>query len=60
MSKALTVLGMVVAGLLVVLFAADFVVPQFLFGLSSIPMNVGMIVCGLILFVLSFLTYREQ
>lgn len=60
MSKALTVLGMVVAGLIVVLFAADLAVPQYLFGRSSIPMDAGMIVCGVILGILSFMTYREQ
>jgi hypothetical protein len=59
MSKAMTIVGMVVAALLVVLFGLDFVmdVP---FGAEGKTMNIGAVVAGSILGYLSFSTFREQ
>ncbi len=59
MSKAMTIVGMVVAALLVLMFGVDFVadVP---FGAESKTMNYGAIIAGAILGYLSFSTFREQ
>ena len=60
MSKALTLVGMVIAILLVLLFGLDLALPQFLFGRVSVIMDGGFIVCGILLGLLSWTTYREQ
>lgn len=59
MPKAMTIAGMVVAGLLVVLFSADFFagIP---FGAPSKMMNIGAIIAGAMLGYISFSTFREQ
>jgi hypothetical protein len=61
MAKALTIVGMLVAALLLLIFALDLAlgIP---FGGSnaSSTMDIGMIVCGAVLFFLSWSTYREQ
>ncbi len=59
MSKAMTIVGMVVAALLVVMFGVDFVA-NIPFGADSKTMNIGAIVAGLLLGYTSFLTFREQ
>ena len=63
MPKALCILGMVVAVLLAALFGIDLVL-RFPSGAISPGMNtvidVGFIVCGLILGYLSWSTWREQ
>ncbi len=59
MSKAMTIAGMVVAALLVVMFAADFFT-DIPFGAKSKTMNIGAIVAGGILGYLGFSTFREQ
>jgi len=59
MSKAMTIVGMVVAALLVVMFGVDFAagIP---FGTESKTMNIGAITAGAILGYISFSTFREQ
>ena len=61
MPKALTIIGMLVAALLLLIFALDLAlgIP---FGGSSASgtMDIGMIICGAVLFYLSWSTYREQ
>ena len=59
MSKALTIVGMVVAALLLVFFGMDFFadVP---FGAESKTMNIGAMIAGAILAYISFSTFREQ
>ncbi len=59
MSKAMTIVGMVVAALLVVMFGADFFtgIP---FGTEGKMMNIGAIIAGVLLGHTSFLTFREQ
>ena len=59
MSKALTLVGMVIAILLVLLFGLDLAV-KIPFGGVSVIMDAGFIVCSLILGILSWSTYREQ
>lgn len=58
MPKALTISGMVVAGLLLVIFLLDVSlgVP---FRKASLAMDVGFIICSLALAYLSWSTYRE-
>ena len=59
MPKALTIVGMVVAVLLLLIFALDLLagVP---FGGVSMMMDISFIVCAGILGFLSFTTFREQ
>jgi len=59
MPKALCIVGMVVALLLVTLFGLDLGlgIP---FGGRSMVMSIGFIVCALILAFLSWTTFREQ
>lgn len=59
MSKALTIFGMVVAGLLTLMFTLDLVagIP---FGSAQMTMNIGGIIAGMILGYISFSTFREQ
>lgn len=58
MGKAMTMIGMVVAGLLAVVFALDMAigVP---FASASMPMDIGMLVCSLIVAYLSFNAFRD-
>ena len=60
MPKALTLVGMVIAVLLVLLFGLDLAVPALLFGRVSPIMDIGFLFCGIILALLSWTTYREQ
>ena len=53
MSKALPLIGMIVSGLVVVLFLAD-ATAGFPFGRASIGLDVGFAVAGLILVYLSW------
>ena len=59
MSKAMTIVGMVVAALLVVLFGVDLFagIP---FGTEGKMMNIGALVAGAILGYISFSTFQEQ
>jgi hypothetical protein len=59
MAKALTVLGLLVAILLLVVFAADLAlgIP---FSKASIAMDIGIIICAIILAYLSWTAYKEQ
>lgn len=59
MSKALTIFGMVVAGLLTLMFTLDLAagIP---FGGAQMTMNIGGIIAGAILGYVSFSTFREQ
>jgi hypothetical protein len=59
MPKALCIVGMVVAALLVFLFGLDLGlgIP---FGGTSIVMSIGFIACAAILGYLSWSTFREQ
>jgi hypothetical protein len=61
MPKALTIIGMLVAALLLLVFALDLALGIPFGGSSaSSSMDIGMIVCGAILFFLSWTTFREQ
>lgn len=59
MSKALTIVGMVVAVLLLLIFALDAVagVP---FGTVSFSMDIAFIICAGVLGFLSYTTFVEQ
>jgi hypothetical protein len=59
MPKALCIVGMAVAALLVLLFGLDLGlgVP---FGGASMLMSIGFIICAVILGYLSWSTFREQ
>ena len=59
MSKAMTIVGMVVAALLVVMFGVDFFA-NIPFGAESKIMNIGALIAGAILGYISFSTFREQ
>jgi hypothetical protein len=58
MPKALTISGMVVAGLLLVIFLLD-VSLGIPFKKASLAMDVGFIICSLALAYLSWSTFRE-
>ena len=61
MAKALTIIGMLVAALLLLIFALDLALGiPFGGSTASSGMDIGMIICGAILFYLSWSTYREQ
>ncbi len=61
MPKALTIVGMFVAALLLLLFALDLALGIPFGGSSaSSAMDIGMIICGLVLGYLSWSAYREQ
>jgi hypothetical protein len=60
MAKALTIFGMVVAGLLGLLFALDIIVGIPFGGAKILGMDVGGLVASGILGYLSFSTFREQ
>jgi len=59
MPKALCIVGMAVAAILLLLFGLDLAlgIP---FGKMSMMMNVGYLVCAVVLAYLSWSTYREQ
>jgi hypothetical protein len=59
MPKALCISGLVVAGLVAILFAADLAV-GYPFGRASMTMDVSVLVCAIVLGLLSWLTFREQ
>ncbi len=59
MSKALTIVGMVAAVLLLLIFALDLAVGTPFNGVSPM-MDIIFIICALILGFLSFTTFREQ
>jgi hypothetical protein len=59
MPKALCISGLVVAGLVFVLFAADLAVAV-PFRRASVMMDISLLVCALLLGLLSWFTLREQ
>ncbi len=58
MPKALAISGMVIAGLLVLMFGLDLAV-QIPFGRASLAMDVAILICGGVLGYMSWSTYRE-
>ncbi len=58
MAKVLTIMGMLVAGLLILLFAADLAVGTPFSGASKV-MDVGFIAACAVLALISWLTLRE-
>ncbi|MCA9240094.1 MAG: hypothetical protein KDA37_07845 [Planctomycetales bacterium] len=58
MAKAMTILGMVVAALLVMVFALDLLAGQ-PFGKASPMMDIGLLVCSLILAYSSWNAFRD-
>jgi len=60
MPKVLCIAGMVVAVLVAILFILDLALPAMMFRRASIMMDVGMIVCAIILGVASWMTFKEQ
>jgi hypothetical protein len=61
MAKALTVIGMLVAALLLLIFALDLALGiPFGGSAASSSMDIGMVICGAVLFYLSWSAYREQ
>jgi hypothetical protein len=62
MPKALCMTGMAVAILIAILFIFDLAAPITMapFGKASPLMDVGMLVCALLLGIASWLTFREQ
>ena len=59
MPKALCMSGLVVAGLVIILFGADLAIKQ-PFGRASVTMDVALLVSALLLGLLSWFTLREQ
>jgi hypothetical protein len=59
MARAMTITGLVIAALLAVLFAADLAL-GLPFGKASMTMDVGFLVCSLILGYLSWSALRER
>ena len=59
MAKALTVLGMLVAILILLIFTLDLAI-SIPFGKASLAMDIGLVICGAILLYLSWSAYREQ
>ena len=58
MSKAMTIAGMVVAALLLTIFAADLAI-QIPFNGANSTMNIGALIAAAILGYISFSTFRE-
>ena len=58
MPKALSISGMVVAVLLLLIFGLDLAL-QFPFNGISKPMDIGFVVCSIVLAYLSWSTFRE-
>ena len=59
MPKALCIVGMVIAGLLIILFGLDLAI-GIPFGKTNAVMNIGFLVCAAILGYVSWATFREQ
>jgi hypothetical protein len=59
MAKALCMTGLVVAGLIAILFAAD-LAASIPFRRASIVMDVSLLVCAILLGLISWMTLREQ
>jgi len=59
MPKALCISGLVIAGLLLLVFGMDLAI-GFPFGGANSTLDIGFIVCSAILGYLSWSTYREQ
>ena len=59
MGKALTILGMIIALLIFCLFAADLAIGT-PFEKASVALDIGFIICALILGYLSWSAYKEQ
>lgn len=59
MPKALTIIAMVVAALVLLVFVLDLAI-QFPFSRANKVMDVGFIVCALVLGYLAWTAYREQ
>jgi hypothetical protein len=59
MSKAMTIFGMVIAGLLALIFALDMAlgIP---FGTASWAMDIGVFMAAVMLGYISYSTFREQ
>jgi len=59
MPKIMTIIGLVLAGLIVLLFGVDLAlgIP---FGRTSMAMDIAFVICGAILAYLSWSTMREQ
>jgi hypothetical protein len=58
MAKALTILGMLIAILILLLFTLDLAI-SIPFG-QIMSMDIGMIICGVVLLYLSWSAFREQ
>jgi hypothetical protein len=59
MPKALCISGLVVSGLVIILFAADLAV-GIPFRRASMMMDISLLVCAALLGLLSWFTLREQ
>jgi hypothetical protein len=59
MAKALCITGLVVSGLVAILFAAD-LIARVPFGRASSVMDISLLVCALLLGLISWMTLREQ
>ena len=59
MPKALCIVGMAVAAILLLLFGLDLGL-GIVFGKMSVMMNIGFLVCAVVLGYLSWATFREQ
>jgi hypothetical protein len=59
MPKALCISGLVVAGLVIILFAADVAV-GIPFRRASMMMDISLLVCAALLGLISWFTLREQ
>ena len=57
MPKALTIVGMIIAGLLLVIFGLDLAFK--LFGRASMTMSISFVIFSLVLGYLSWSTWRE-
>lgn len=59
MSKALSLAGILTGFLILVLFGIDLAIAM-PFKRASVPLDIGFLVCALVLTVLGILVYREQ
>jgi hypothetical protein len=59
MAKALTIVGMLIAILILLIFTLDLAI-SIPFGRASRAMDIGLMICGAILLYLSWSAYREQ
>ena len=59
MAKALCMTGLVVSGLIAILFAAD-LIARVPFGRATPVMDISMLVCAILLGLISWMTFREQ